>query len=171
MASIEGRPRPDFTARVMARIETKPRARGRGMGAAFVLVPASMLLAAGAIMLRPARTGFPDVAPPREIRAAVFGSAIEPTVLLSEQWVALEDATNGKTDARRAAGPQRQPDAPLLPAIHTIAALEEPTDIAMKSIDPASCTVPALAGPAPLKVADLPATAGGSKDREFKERP
>jgi hypothetical protein len=131
-----------------------------------------MLLAAGAIMLRPSRAAFPDVAPPRGIRAATYvPTAINQVAVLFEQRPMVEAAASEETGARRAALRQRQTEPPLPPAIYTIAALEEPLDIAMKPIEPASFTVPALAGPAPLRVADLSGTTGGSRDREFKERP
>lgn len=172
MASIAGRPRPDFTARVMARIEAAPPARARSRGAAFLLVPAAIVLAASAFMLRPGRVALPDVAPPRGIRAAAHvPSAFDPAVLPIGPRLALETDATERPGRRRVAASQLLADAPLSPAIYTIAALEEPSDIAMKPIDPASCTVPALTGPAPLKVTDLPSTAGGSRDREFKERP
>ena len=169
MAPIYGRPRPGFTARVVAqafRPADKPVAQTfRPAMAAALLVPAAIALAAGVMAVRAGRVDLP--AAPAAPRLATASLEVR---LPNPPEAAV--ATTSPRIARRAtvSAPAEEPTvAQLPPSIYMIAALAGPDDIAMKSIEPAAFTIPALDAPAPLKVADLPGAPGGWQQKEPKE--
>ncbi|MEX2270926.1 MAG: hypothetical protein WD690_05620 [Vicinamibacterales bacterium] len=170
MAPIHGRPRPDFTARVVARVDGTGALRTRGLSrAALLLIPAAVAIAAGAVVLRSSRATLP-LPPDAPAIAAALAPTTDPTgvtILLARTAVPL--VTRPTASRRKGAVQQAQPSAPE-PAIYMIDALEPPPDIAMKTIEPAAFTIPALDGPAPLRVSDLPATSGGSPSGDSKEK-
>jgi hypothetical protein len=164
MAPIHGRPRPGFTARVMAAAQGFSPANARTAGRSFnpgfrqalVLIPATVAIAAGVLVGRASRVELPvaPAAPTLATASLELRSAAPPQ-------------TPGMTTQRRVArhamvSPVEEEAPPELPAIYMIPALDGPDDIAMKSIEPAGFTIPALDGPAPLKIADL---------KNFKEKP
>ena len=170
MAPIDGRPQPGFTARVMNGLDVgrgfSPGARG-----ALLLFPAALLLAAGVISWRASRVDLPAApsAPRLAVGAPDLGPADAPTLpaarpVKSRPVVARHAPHTPHTETAVAPLPESAP------RIYMIAALEGPSDIAMKSIEPAACTIPALDAPAPLKVTDLPGAPGGSPQKEFKEQ-
>ena len=155
MAPIHGRPRPDFTARVMDRIEAAQPFRSRVVVAQRVALAAfAVAIFVGIVMLRGPRVTTPPA--PEAPRIASAAPAALPTAPVDHSTPRVKPRVR-----KPAAAPQRDYAAPAYEPIYTIAALEAMPDIAMKSIEPASCTVPALAGPAPLKVSEL---------KDFKER-
>lgn len=179
MAPIDGRPQPGFTARVMAqafRPADAPVAQGLPVAQAFrpalriaLLFPAALLLAAGVIAWRSSHLNLPSA--PTAPRLAVNAGDLVPSGVASPTPVRT---VNPRSPIARhvphtgfAAAPPEEP----APSIYMIAALEGPSDIAMKSIEPAACTIPALDAPTPLKVTDLPGAPGGSRQKEFKEQP
>lgn len=172
MAPIHGRPRADFTQRVMNEAGVAQRSRvAQPFRARVVLAAAAIALAIGAVALTRSRETAP-LAPPAApiVQAPVMSPApgVEqaPPKLAQQVTPAQGVRPRRVTAAARpaSAGPSHAP-------IYTIAALEAMPDIEMKSIEPASCTIPALEGPAPLRVTDLPGTPGGSRNQNFKERP
>lgn len=180
MAPIDGRPQPGFTARVVAqafRPADTRAAQGLRVAQGFspaltltlaLLVPAALLLAAGVISWRGSRVDLP--AAPSAPRLAVGAPDLGPTD--APTLPAVRPVKSRPMVARHAPHTEPAvslPEAPP-PAIYMIAALEGPSDIAMKSIEPAACTIPALDAPAPLKVTDLPGAPGGSPQKEFKEQ-
>lgn len=170
MAPIHGRPRPDFTKRVMDRLESREvpqsfSAVARPFSArVLLLVPAAIALAAVALVVRSAARVPAIPAPPAPRMADVRLNAP----------VVVTPVVTPDTRRRQRSRPARAEVAATAaadPPIYTIAALEGPSDLEMKSIDPGSCTVAPLNGPAPIKVTDLPAQSGGSRNQNFKERP
>ena len=159
MAPIHGRPSPGFTARVMKGIDTPAPHRTRAR--ALVFVPAALALATGAVVL---------------LRASAISPALPgaPALATNAARVRMPDAPRvPQVEApSRVARASVSPTVPLPgpSPIYQIAALEGPAQITAKDIQPAACTIPALEGPAPLKVAELPSNAGGS-DKQFKEQP
>lgn len=153
MAVIEGRPAPGFTDRVMRRIDD-PEARGIGIRA-LILVPAAIALAVAVVAWRIGQPVAP-IAPeaPRVAAAPYDRAAIGAPPLPPDRWIRTEAPIRiARRDAQ-----QDVPAAAALPEpapIYVIDALEKPPDIAMKSIEPAACTIPALDDPAPLKITDL----------------
>lgn len=168
MAPINGRPRPDFTARVMQRIaaaDHAPRTHNRRRGV-LVLVPVAFAMAIGVAVLRTSEISTITVpAPPAlSVGAPARTPVPPPSIDISVTAVTLRPAVPRRRVQRRNALPE-------LPAIYTIAALEMPESLGIKPIEPSTPSVPPLAGPAPLKVTDLPGAPGGSRDQKFKERP
>lgn len=162
MAPIYGRPRPGFTARVVAqafRPADAPAAHAfsPGFRQALILIPVAVALIAGVMAVRAARVDLPAMpVAPRLATAPVFSPAIEAPPLVAQ-------AFRPATRQAQTLEPAKEPAEALeLSLIYMIAALEGPADIAMKSIEPAAFTIPALDAPAPLKVADL---------KNFKEEP
>lgn len=163
MAPICGRPRPGFTARVVA--QAAPLAQGFRPGArraGFLLVPAALALGAGLMVARASRIDLPP-APAAPTLATATPAA--------QAWqVAQVFRPANQTPVARAFRPaapgahttvpaeQAPPD---LPRIYTIPALEGPVDIAVRSIEVPAFTIRALDGPAPLTVSDLK----GSKEQ------
>lgn len=178
MAPIDGRPQPGFTARVVAqafRPADTRLAQGLPVAQGFspalriaLLFPAALLLAAGIVAWRGSRMDLPTT--PSAPRLAVAAPDLRPAAVPP-----LAPARTVKSQPLVAR--HVPPSAPAValaetpaPAIYMIAALEGPSDIAMKSIEPAACTIPALDAPTPLKVTDLPGAPGGSPQKEFKEQ-
>jgi hypothetical protein len=168
MAPIHGRPRPDFTARVMQRIaaaEQQPRTHSLRRRA-LVLVPAALAVAVGVVAFL--GSGITTITTPAAPMLAVGAPARTPEPPPSLH-TSLASPTPRQALARRRV-PQRNA-LPELPAIYTIAALEAPEAIGIRPLEPSTTFVPPLAGPAPLKVTDLPGAPGGSRDQKFKETP
>lgn len=169
MAPIEGRPQPGFTARVMEQVPQgfSPAAtrvgRGFSPGArAALLLPAALAVAIGIVAVRTSRATLPDApAAPRLATGAFAGHPEAPNWQAAIEPLQPRGTRQSRPPVVMAVLPEPAP-----PAIYMIAALEGPDDIAMKSIDPAACTIPALEGPAPLKVPDLAGAAGGSRNKE-----
>lgn len=162
MAPIDGRPRPGFTGRVMTGLEAAAAGRRASPGerrAVFVLVPAALALIAGVMIVRDSRGDLPPapVAPP-VATAPAFSPAMETPPQVAQ--------TSRAAPAPRVAQAFRPADASVAPSpspsIYMIAALEGPAEIAVKSIEPAAFTMPALDVLAPLNVPDL---------KGFKETP
>ena len=173
MAPIDGRPQPGFTARVVAQAFRPADTRvGRGFspGArrALLLFPAALLLAAGVIAWRGSDVDLPVApsAPRLAVAAPDLGPKGAPTLPADRSVKSPPVVARHAAHTEPAIAPAELP----APAIYMIAALEGPSDIAMKSIEPAACTIPALDAPAPLKVTDLPGAPGGSPQKEFKEQ-
>lgn len=166
MAPIEGRPSPGFTARVMTRLDDPGAAPGsaaaRLLRPAFAVAAVAIAAAGALVMMQPA---IRMPAAPGAPRLATNGGprvpAIVATVVTPPR--AQREATTPVVMAALDAPAETTP-------IYQIPALEAPESIAMRSIEPAACTIPALDAPAPLKVSDLPGTAGGSQ-KDFKEKP
>ncbi|HUF25313.1 MAG TPA: hypothetical protein VMN81_14370 [Vicinamibacterales bacterium] len=153
MAPIYGRPRPGFTSRVMNGLDAPAAGRGfsPGFRPALLLVPAAIVLIAGVMAVRASRVDLPaPPVAPSLATAPVFNPAMEAPPQAPRVAQAFRPATR---QAQTPAPAEQAPPEP--PPIYMIAALEGPDDIAMKSIEPAAFTIPALDGPAPLKVADL----------------
>lgn len=171
MAPIYGRPLPGFTARVMTALDAPASGRGGSPGArraALLLVPAALALVAGVMTVRASRVDLPPAPDaPRVATAPAFYPAPKtpPTVAEAPPAGPVPQPAQAFTPAERAVAP------PEPSPIYTVAALDGPADIAMKSIEPAEFTIPALEAPAPLKIADLPGSPGGLKQRQFKETP
>jgi hypothetical protein len=172
MAPIHGRVRPDFTARVMARIDAPqapPLRRRLALTAGVALVPAT-IAAFVVLTTRPV----PFVVPPAPRIAATPSdrAVIDVPSLPDNRWA----PPFGFAPAPKRAARVEAPEAPAETAldatpIYVIDALEGPDDIAMKSIEPAACTIPALAPPPPLTVPGLAgAPPAGSSIGEFKEK-
>jgi hypothetical protein len=130
-----------------------------GFRQALILIPAAIALAAGVMAVRAARVDLP-AAPiaPRLATAPAFRPAIEapPVAQVTRVAQVFRPADEQAPRVAQAFRPAEQPVAlPEPPSIYMIAALEGPDDIAMKSIEPAAFTIPALDAPAPLKVPDL----------------
>ncbi len=167
MATIEGRPQPGFTARVMEGVaQGTPVAQGFSpANRALLLLPAALALAVGIAALQASRTTLPDA--PAAPRLATGAFASHPP---APSWqAAVRQPQPGSDRASRPPVVTLALPEPAPPAIYMIAALEGPEDIAMKPIDPATRTIPALDAPAPLTVPDLAGTAGGSQ--KLKEQP
>lgn len=167
MAPIHGRPRPDFTARVMQRLAAAehPANGARVWRRALLLVPAALALALGVVAMRAARVTMLTVP-----AAPVLAVAASPRIPVASEPVTIS-ASHTLRPAPRSARAPRNNVVIELPAIYTIAALDGPEAIGITPIEPPTASVPPLAGPAPLKVTDLPGAPGGSRDQEFKERP
>lgn len=153
MAAIEGRPAPGFTDRVMRRLD-EPEAR-TSVPRALVLVPAAIALVAAVVVWRIHANAVP-IAPeaPRLTGVPYDRAAIGAPPLPLDRWarktargrVAWRDAQIAEPPV--AAFPEPAP-------IYMIDALAGPSDITMKSIDPAAPLIAPLEGPAPLKIPDL----------------
>ena len=160
MAPIEGRPSPGFTARVMNGLDAPRVAQGfsPAFSRALILVPAALVLAAGAVVLLRGSVRAPAL-PSAPVLATNGGPRVLP----------VPDVSPAPATVVRSSGPQQvtEPAVSPAPPIYMIAALEGPPDIAVKNIEPAARTIPALDAPAPLKVSDLPA--GGGSQKEIKE--
>lgn len=170
MAPIYGRPGPGFTARVMTGLDEPASGRRGtpgGRRAALLLVPAALTLVAGVMTVRASRVDpLPTPDAPRLATAPAFNPAVR-TLSTVAQAAPVAHAPRAARVSRPAEAPVVPPE---LPAIYMIGALEGPDDIAIRAIEPAAFTVPALDAPAPLKVADLPGTLSGLQQREFKEK-
>lgn len=158
MAPIDGRPSPGFTSRVMEGIDEpagRSVAAGRsfnsGFGRALILIPAALAVAAGTFLLARGAVRMPDVpgAPTLATNAAGVPVPEAPPV-------AIRPAASHSVRAPHVAavvsptvpGPEPSP-------IYQIAALEGPAEIAVKDIQPAACTIPALDAPAPLTLKEI----------------
>lgn len=170
MAPIYGRPGPGFSARVMAGLDVPASGRKGGPGArraALLLVPAALALVAGVMTVRASRLdplSIPDA--PRLATAPAFNAAMGtlPTLAPASPVPPVPRAAQVSRRVEAAVAP------PELPAIFMIGALHGPDDIAIRSIEPAAFTIPALDAPAPLQVADLPGSLSGMQQRESKEK-
>jgi hypothetical protein len=178
MAPIYGRPRPGFTDRVMAVAQgfspaNAPAGRGFSRGArraAFLLVSAAIALVAGVMAIRAARVDLPGLpVAPRLATAPRVPQAPQVAQVFrpANETRVAQAVTPATRQAQTPAPAEHAPPEP--PPIYMIAALDAPAEIAMKSIEPAAFTIPALDAPAPLKVPDLPGAPGGSPQKEFKE--
>ena len=168
MAPIHGRPRPDFTARVMQRVAAagqQPRAHSLRRRA-LVLVPAALAVAAGVVALR--SYDFMTIATPAAPMLAFGAPARTPVPSPVAGVLRASQTTRPSTRRPRALRTDVMPEAA---PIYTIAALDAPSEIDLRPIGPSAPAVLPLAGPAPLKVTDLPGAPGGSRDQKFKERP
>ena len=160
MAPIEGRPSPGFTARVMTGLDAR-RSRP-AFGRALILVPAALgVIASAAYLLLPGAAHAPSL-PGAPVLATKAGLRV-PGIPPQEQPSPVRSVRASRP--REVVAP---PELPALAPIYTIAALEGPANIAVKNIEPAARTIPALEAPAPLKIPDLPANGGGSQ-KEIKE--
>jgi len=153
MARIDGRPAPGFTDRVMRRID-EPEARA-SLPRALVLVPAAITLVAAAVVWRIHAHAVPAAPEAPRLTAVPYDrAAIGAPPLPLDRWarttipVRVSGRGEPGTVAPVAAFPEPAP-------IYMIDALEGPSDITMKSIDPAAPVIAPLEGPAPLKVPDL----------------
>lgn len=174
MAPILGRVRPDFTARVMARIEAAParpsrRARLTWAAAGVALVPVA-IAAFAVLTMRSAAMAVPPA--PRIAAMPYHRAAIDMPPLPYNRWAPPLVLAPEPKRAARVEATEDPIDMPLDAApIYVIDPLDGPPEIAMKSIEPAACTIPALAAPAPLTVPGLAgAPPAGSPIGEFKEK-
>jgi hypothetical protein len=172
MAPIHGRVRPDFTARVMARLDAPPARPLRtrlALTAGVALVPAAIAVFA-VLTTRPAPVAVP---PAPRIAATPYDRAlIDVPPLPYNRWAPPFVFAPEPRRAARIEAPEAAVETSLdASPIYVIDALEGPPDIAMKSIEPAACTIPALAPPAPLTVPGLAgARSAGSPYGESKEK-
>ncbi|MDQ3069166.1 MAG: hypothetical protein M3R55_05495 [Acidobacteriota bacterium] len=157
-------PRAGFAARVAARLDEKaPVAAGFWVRVALAGVPVAAVVMAAVIMRggTPSQTSAPVTAlatPP------VSASTPERTAAASTPATLAVHTPRAARRGSRVTG--RSAAIAELPAIYEIDALHGPSDIEMKSIEPAACSIPALTGPAPLKVNDLPGSGGSQTQRE-----
>jgi len=169
MAPIYGRPRPGFTDRVVAVAHgfspaNAPVGRGfsPGFWHAFLLIPAALALAAGVMVARASRVDLPP-APAAPTLATAMPVAQAPEVAQVFRPVNAAPAAQALRPAtRQAQRPAPADVAPSEPApIYMIPALESPDDIAMKPIETRAVALTPLAAPAPLTVPSL----DGSKEK------
>lgn len=180
MAPIHGRPRSDFTARVMQRIaarepEVAPQFRARVVLAQHFRARVALVAAAGALALAvgaAVRMRSGDAAP-----AAPAPPVVEYVTLPAPRLESHAPGVAPQAAVVRKAAPHpvrqfavSEPPEPKPAPIYSIAALEAMPGIATRSIEPASCIIPALVGPAPIQVTELPGYPGGSPRKEFKEQ-
>lgn len=169
MATVEGRPQPGFTARVMEGVAQGARvAQGTPVAQGFspankalLFLPVALALAAGIAALQASRTTRPDA--PAAPRLATGAFVDDPAPPIWQAAVPQSQPRAGRASRRP------QVEAPALPEpapIYTIAALDGPDTIAVKDIEPAARMIPALEGPAPLKVPDLAGITGGLRNKE-----
>lgn len=163
MAPVYGRPRPDFTARVMRRIDEAPVAQASAsvaqafrpaFKAALFLAPVAIaLLTVAALFARTGSLRIPTApAVPRLTGVPYDPGPIGMPPLPIDRW-----AVSKVPRVRIAAARPQAAEVPLpeRPPIHTIAALEGPTDIGLKPIGPEAVVIAPLQGPAPLKISEI----------------
>ena len=165
-AVAHGRPRPGFTARVMAGLDApRPHAGGRALRPALIAAGV-MAFAASAVLLRPSELAMPPAPDAPRIAARPYDrELIGIPPLPYNRWA--PKAAAAVTQRATAAAPSGAPAiAPALtPAaseavadatpIYRIAPLSPPRALAIASLDPPAATVAPLPGVPPLRVSDL----------------
>lgn len=161
MAPIYGRPRPDFTARVMNRIDDESVAQGfipawvAQMSRPAFAAAALLLLAAGLMILR---ANSPLVPPtPHAPRIAALPYSRGPLgapALPLDRWAIPAAPAVRTPQAPRLAAVRTEP-VPEVLTIYTIAPLEAPAEIGLKAIGPQAPVIAPLEGPAPLKINEI----------------
>jgi hypothetical protein len=167
-----GSPRAGFSNRVLARLDEQPV---RSTWLRPALIGVSMAAVAIGVVVWRAGAQVQVPATPRAPKLTNYAYDRGPIglpTLPEDRWPAgMTDVAGFEVGAvRRTNQVARLPIGTGPEPIRMIEALAGPAQIELTQIGPSMSEVPALSGPAPLKIPDLPGQPGGSLQKDPKEK-